>query len=79
MTPELARYLEEATSMGAAICGGVGIGAYPDFTVAEQLNRPVDFLSPDPSKAGMYETAYGFFRRAYDRLKPLYQDMAHTS
>ncbi len=73
------RYLEEATSMGAAICGGVGIGAYPDFTVAEQLNRPVDFLSPDPSKAGMYETAYGFFRRAYDRLKPLYQDMAHTS
>src|SRR5690606_8976738 len=28
------RYLEEATSMGAALCAGVGIGAFRDFSVA---------------------------------------------
>lgn len=70
------RYLEEATSMGAAICGGVGVGAYPDFTVAEKLNAPVETIQPNADVAEIYRRSYGFFRRAYDGLKPLYQDMA---
>src|SRR5690606_26249984 len=31
--------LEEATSMGAALTGGVGVGLYPDFTMGETMNQ----------------------------------------
>ena len=30
--------LEEATSMGAALAGGVGVGLYPDFGMIERMN-----------------------------------------
>lgn len=72
------RYLEEATSMGAAICAGIGIGAYQDFTVAERFNAIQKTVLPNPGLAGVYQKAYGHFCRAYEQLKPLYREMAET-
>ena len=40
--------LEEATSMGAALAGGIGVGIFPDFSVAEQLTPIVDTIQPNP-------------------------------
>ncbi len=70
------RYLEEATSMGAAICAGVGIGVFNSFAAAEKLNRPERVIEPDRSLAGGYARVYAVFREAYDRLKPIYQSLA---
>lgn len=69
-------YLEEATSMGAAICGGVGIGAYPDFTIAETFSQTQRIIQPDPKLAPLYHHTYHQFRLAYQCLKPLYEVMA---
>ena len=72
-------YLEEATSMGAAICGGVGIGAYPDFTIAETFTQTQRVVHPNPELASRYQCTYRHFRNAYDCLKPLYEAMAGRS
>ena len=72
------RYLEEATSMGAAICAGIGIGAYQDFTVAERFNAIQKTVLPNPELAGVYQKAYGHFCQAYEQLKPLYRELAET-
>jgi len=69
------RYLEEATSMGAAICGGVGVGIYNDFTVAEEMNKPVRFIEPDIRYAEVYNKLYSIFTEAYTQLKPVYQSL----
>ena len=61
-------YLVEATSMGAAVCGGVGIGAFPDFRVVERFNRIVDEIRPDKKNTMVYERMYGAFNEAYDAL-----------
>ena len=73
------QYLEEATSMGAAICGGVGIGAYSDFLVAEKLNKTVDVIVPNPENAEIYSRLYRVFCRAYQQLAPIYKDLADVS
>jgi len=69
-------YLEEATSMGAAICGGVGVGAYKDFSVAEKLNKPVRRIEPDKGKAKVYSDLYEIFLDTYRQLKPIYNSLA---
>ena len=54
--------------MGAAVCGGVGIGAFPDFRVVERFNRIVDEIRPDKKNTMVYERMYGAFNEAYDAL-----------
>ncbi|MDR3077051.1 MAG: FGGY-family carbohydrate kinase [Synergistaceae bacterium] len=70
------QYLEEATSFGAAVCGGIGIGAYPDFLVAEKFNPPVKVIEPDERKSDIYDKLYAIFRDAYTQLKPIYKSLA---
>jgi xylulokinase len=70
------RYLEEATSIGAAICGGIGVGAYADFSVAEKLNPPIKVIEPDAEKSDIYDRLYEVFRDAYTQLKPIYKSLA---
>lgn len=68
--------LEEATSMGAAVVGGVGVGLYPDFTIAERMNPVADTIQPDPANRQRYATLYEAFERAYDALIPVYDLLA---
>jgi len=69
-------YLEEATSMGAAICGGIGVGVYNDFSVAENLNKPIRRIEPDKNTADLYDKLYRVFQETYTQLKPIYQTLA---
>ena len=73
------KYLEEATSMGAAICGGVGVGAYSDYSVAEKLNKPVRRIEPEKDVAEIYGKMYDVFCDTYSQLKPIYQALAGLS
>ena len=66
------QYLEEATSMGAAICGGVGIGAFPDFKVINKFNNIVTQIQPREQNKDMYDRLYRIFSKAYEALVPVY-------
>jgi len=68
--------LEEATSLGAAVAGGIGVGIFPDFGIAERLTPIVERAEPDPSLHPLYDRLYAAFNQAYDLLTPLYDTMA---
>jgi xylulokinase len=68
--------LAEATALGAALAGGIGVGLYPDWSMAESLTPVVDEIQPNRELAPVYERLYAFFNRAYDAFVPLYEEAA---
>lgn len=70
--------LEEATSMGAALAGGVGVELYPDFSIIENMNRTVEVIDPQPEAVARYEQIYPIFEQAYHALLPIYDMMAEV-
>jgi xylulokinase len=67
--------VEEATSLGAAILGGVGAGVYADVPSAlEELRYTESTVEPDPDDAPFYDEA---FRRVYSRLYPSLRGVHH--
>lgn len=69
-------YIEEATSLGAAICGGVGIGLFRDFKACEAFNPVVDEIRPNPARKALYDTLFSLFQQTYEQLIPVYDRLA---
>ncbi len=67
--------LAEATSLGAALAGGVGVGLYKDFSLAEELTPIVDTAQPNPANVPVYRRAYHVFERAYEAFEPIFSLM----
>ncbi len=65
--------LAEATSLGAAIAGGVGVGLYPDFSVAQQFIRVHAAEQPEPTRHAQYNEILPAFQEAYRALAPIYE------
>ncbi len=68
--------LEEATSLGAALAGGIGVGIFSDFSVAEKLTPIVDTIQPNEALKPLYDRLYAVFNRAYDAFEPLFDELA---
>jgi xylulokinase len=68
--------LEEATSMGAALVGGVGVGLYPNFEMSETMNRIVEEVKPDPAAQAVYQKLFPIFESAYHALEPINEMLA---
>jgi xylulokinase len=68
--------LEEATSMGAAVAGGVGVGLYKDFSMAKEMNRIAEVIEPDPAAQAAYNRLYPIFEATYHALTPIYERLA---
>ena len=68
--------LEEATSMGAALVGGVGVGLYSDFALSERMNEVALTVMPDAAANAAYDQLYPIFKRLYQALAPIYEDIA---
>ena len=68
--------LAEATSFGAALAGGIGVGLYPDLFMAEKLTPIVDTTLPNLQLKSRYDQGYAFFNRAYEAFVPLYSELA---
>ena len=68
--------LEEATSMGAALVGGVGVGLYPDFSMIETMNDIAVTVLPDPKRRAVYDRMQPIFNKLYEALAPIYDDIA---
>lgn len=73
------RYLEEATSMGAAVCGGVGIGAFTDYGVISRFNPEDTKIYPREQYRTRYDDLYRVFNQAYDSLRSVYSELAPLS
>ncbi len=62
----------EATAIGAAVCAGVGIGLYDDFSACEKFNRIVKTVEPSEENKAVYDTLFNAFNLAYDGLAPVF-------
>ncbi|MDR1484887.1 MAG: xylulokinase [Planctomycetaceae bacterium] len=68
-------FLEEATSMGAAIVGGVGTGIFKDFNVIGQFLKNEETLSPNSENEKAYQKIRPLFDKAYYSLIELFDDL----
>ena len=69
-------HLEEATSMGAAITGGVGVGIFKDFDAISRFIEVMDIRKPDIENRRIYDSLKPVFAMAYKRLEPVYEALA---
>jgi xylulokinase len=60
--------LEEATSMGAAVAGGVGIGLWKDFSQVEKMTRIESEIHPTAAHQDLYAELYDLFNASYHSL-----------
>lgn len=67
---------EFATSLGAAVCAGVGVGVFDDFSVAAKLSPVAGTDHPSKARKALYDKTYELFNRSYDILEPLFADLA---
>ena len=72
---EFPQYLEEATSMGAAICAGVGIGMFADHSVAEKWNMVQSYQIPKQQNVQLYAELYRVFNKSYESLKDVFGEL----
>jgi xylulokinase len=70
--PEL---LSEATSWGAAVAGGVGVGLYPGWEIAKAQTRTGRVVEPNPHNTARYAEHYALFKQTYLALEPVYNKL----
>jgi xylulokinase len=68
--------LAEATSLGAAIAGGVGVGLFPDFRVAHEFVKVEEAEQPDPTRQRRYAALHDLFQHTYTALEPIFEQLA---
>lgn len=66
-------YLEEATSIGAAVIGGVGVGALKGFSDIDRFISVVDAVEPNPLHRNIYERTYQQFIETYNALIDVFE------
>jgi xylulokinase len=64
---------KNATSLGAAIAAGVGIGLYADMETATKNIGITATLLPVRKDRHIYDARYKTFTQVYDRLKPVFR------
>jgi len=64
--------LEEATSLGSAIAGGVGVGIFPNLNVVETLVKVKERFLPKREDIETYRRLYSIFMETYERLVPVF-------
>jgi xylulokinase len=69
LLPEL---VTEATSLGAAIAGGVGVGIFDNFAVADRFIRTAVAAQPKPVALARYAELAPLFCAAYRGLEPVF-------
>ena len=72
-------WLDEATSMGAAVAAGVGTGVLPDFTAIHRFIQVDDVVEPDRDNHQKYETLKKLFDQSYFALLDTYRNLAQWS
>ncbi|MDO4547613.1 MAG: xylulokinase [Clostridia bacterium] len=76
VTIKVPALLEEATSMGAAVAGGVGVGIFKDFDAIDRFIDIKTVQEPNPEAVKAYKPIREYFEDIYQALKPVYKKMA---
>ncbi|MFA7591504.1 MAG: FGGY-family carbohydrate kinase [Sphaerochaetaceae bacterium] len=71
------KYLEEATSMGAAVIGGVGVGLLDSFDAVDDFVEFVERVEPIPENVATYKRMAPLFDQAYKVLEPLFGELTN--
>ena len=69
LLPEL---VTEATSLGAAIAGGVGVGIFDSFAAADRFIHVHEAARPEASAQAYYTDLAPLFQVAYRGLEPIF-------
>lgn len=69
-------YLDEATSMGAAVAAGVGAGVLESFDTIERFIRVDDTALPDMRNHEKYQRLQVLFEESYEALSGVYEHLA---
>ena len=73
---KIPNYLEEATSMGAAVLAGIGSGIFPDFQVIDRFISIQKKITPIPENVEKYKAVMPVFDHAYHALCGVYEEIA---
>ncbi len=65
----------EATSWGAAVAAGVGVGLY-DWSIATERSQVVQEITPNAANRHRYEDMLAIFTESYLALAPVYAKLA---
>ena len=70
-------HLYEASGLGAAINGMVGLGIHADYeTAVKAMTRVKDTFYPDPKNSALYEELYTkVYKKMYKQVQPLYKEI----
>lgn len=68
--------LDEATSMGAAAAGAVGVGLLREFSAVKEWVREVETVEPIEQNCRIYENMFARFNEAYEQLCSIYDRLA---
>lgn len=63
----------EATSMGAAIAAGVGVGLYADYAEGASLVRASHTVKSDEGLCEAYAMIYDVFSKVYGQISPIHR------
>jgi xylulokinase len=67
------RYKEEATSIGAAVAGGVGAGIFSSIDDAGRFAAIEEVLRPEPGNEGIYKEYLDLFQQCYRSLSDVFR------
>jgi xylulokinase len=68
-------FIEEATSVGAAIAGGVGAGIFPSIQEARRFVKVEETSQPDPGNYAACRKGFGLFKKSYERLLDVFDEL----
>ena len=67
--------VDEATAVGAAIVGGMGVGIFDGFEVDSGFSEKLTSQVPDAERHARYAVEYDLFMEAYARLEPWFDKL----
>ena len=72
-------FIEEATSVGAAIAGGVGVGIFSSIDAAADIVKHVETNEPQEQNFPVYRQQYEIFKKSYAQLEGVFDLLAERA
>jgi len=66
---------DEATSMGAAVTGGVGVGLFDSFDVIDRFNKIESVSEPIIENREHYRKLLSLYEECYERIEPIFSKL----
>jgi len=65
-------FIDEATSVGAAIAGGVGVGIFQSINDAARMVKIEEEIKPEQKYFSLYRRLFGAFKKSYNQLEDIF-------